>query len=68
LMEHPEHFVAHPTSYQYTHSFLVRPKRHVDIIDKVTALMRDRSDGVLDAFLEKTKRFWSKAEGCEMNP
>ncbi|KAF9790706.1 hypothetical protein BJ322DRAFT_1104361 [Thelephora terrestris] len=55
LMDHPRNFVAHPTAYRATQTFLVRPSAQVKNIFEVTEWMRVDGGRVLDEFCDRVK-------------
>jgi exoribonuclease II len=65
LMHNSVHFVAHPTSHRFIHTFLVRPKAKVDILERVTAWTRDPSNGIVDKFIEKATRAMAENKQLE---
>ena len=62
LMDHPTKFIAHPSAYRATQTFLVRPQAQVQNIADVTNWMRIEGGRALDEFCEKLKSIMEQAE------
>ena len=61
LMDHPSNFVAHPTAYRETQTFLVRPQVQVQNIADVTNWMRIEGGRILNEFCDKVKVIMEQA-------
>ncbi|KAF9647881.1 RNB-domain-containing protein [Thelephora ganbajun] len=55
LMDHPRKFVAHPTAYRETQTFLVRPPVQAQNIADITNWMRIEGGRILNEFCDKVK-------------
>ena len=62
LMDHPRNFVAHPTAYRETQTFLVRPQALVQNIADITSWMRIEGGRALDEFCDKAKVIMEQAK------
>lgn len=62
LMDHPRDFLAHPTAYRETQTFLVRPQALVKNIAEVTNWMRFEGGRILDQFCDKVKAIIEQAK------
>ena len=55
LMDHPRNFVAHPTAYRATQTFMVRPAAQVQNISDVTGWLHIGGGRILNEFCDKAK-------------
>lgn len=55
LMNHPRNFIAHPTAYRETQTFLVRPPAMVQNIADITNWMRIEGGRILNEFCDKVE-------------
>ena len=62
LMDHPRKFVAHPTAYRETQTFLVRPSTQAQNILEITNWMRIEEGRTLNEFCDKVKVAMEQAE------
>ena len=62
LMDHPTNFIAHPTAYRTTQTFLVRPQAQVQNIADVTNWMRIEGGRSLNEFCDKVKVIMERAK------
>lgn len=62
LMDHPRKFVAHPTAYRETQTFLVRPSTQAQNILEITNWMRIEDGRTLNEFCDKVKVAMEQAE------
>jgi len=61
LMNHPRKFIAHPTAYRETQTFLVRPSAQTQNIADVTNWMRIKGGRILNEFCDKAKAIMKQA-------
>ena len=62
LMDHPNKFLAHPTAYRETQTFLVRPSVQAQNILDVTTWMRLEGGHTLNEFCDKVKLIMERAK------
>lgn len=62
LMDHSRNFIAHPTAYRATQTFLVRPSAQVQNIIDITNWMRGDGGHNLDEFCDKVKIILEQAK------
>ena len=62
LMDHPRKFIAHPTAYRETQTFLVRPQNQVQNIIDITNWMRIEGGRILNEFCDKVKVIMEQAK------
>ena len=62
LMDHPRKFVAHPTAYRETQTFLVRPSAQAQNIADITNWMRVEGGRTLNEFCDKAKVIMGQAK------
>jgi len=62
LMDHPRKFIAHPTAYRETQTFLVRPQVQAQNIADITNWMRIEGGRILNEFCDKVKVIMDQAE------
>lgn len=62
LMDHPGKFLAHPTAYRETQTFLVRPSAQAQNILDITTWMRAEGGRTLNEFCDKVKVIMERAK------
>ena len=62
LMDHPTKFIAHPTAYRATQTFLVRPQAQAQNIANITNWMRIDGGRILNEFCDKVKLIMEQAK------
>ena len=62
LMDHPRKFIAHPTAYRETQTFLVRPLAQAQNIADITNWMRIEGGRTLNEFCDKVKVILDQAK------
>ena len=62
LMDHPTKFIAHPTAYRVTRTFLVRPPAQAQNIADVTNWMRIEGGRILNEFCDRVKMIMEQAK------
>ena len=62
LMDHPTKFIAHPTAYRTTQTFLVRPQAQAQNIADITNWMRIEGGRTLNEFCDKVKVIMEQAK------